>query len=717
MALRHPSHDDLRRFAIETADYGAAGVDVREHLEHCPRCRLEVTSIRDFLTLAATPATAPPGAFDVVRRRVSAGEVVLLPVEEWPSIRRRGPRRILVGLALLVASALLFIIRAPEARAARSELRVLPEEPQQGADIRIRYLAGAELAAESNVVLRARYRIAGQAPTAYTRTLGRLAAMGDGWFEGTVQLPDAAVYLVLAVEDESATVVDHNGEGWEILVHGPDGAPLLDALRHRYYEYRTRDDRIATETARLLFSEYPSAPAGLYLLFGELEAETPLSRVGDLRESFNASYRLVADSLTAASSAPTAEDLWYMVMLGRALGDDASTDRFTMDLRSRFPTSQATFQMESFALGRLNRGNPTARLRAFDSLWVAAGEPLIQVAFDGLAAARTLGDPETVLRWSARVDTVRPDWRGANAVSLVRSAGTRLAGMRRLRGILTELDVESAPRELTRTLPEHRAEIGRLQARYLAELGSGLLAEGLTTAALDTLSLAMTAGSWDLTLYQAIGESHLLLGDTLAARGAFARAAADPNTSTSYDDSVAQRVGIHTAEESRSWEALISSARRDLAAELAKPIPGSFVPRGEVTVRTAAGQDTTLALSDGVITVVALWSPYCAPSREDLASLDALAKALATHGVAFNSFPEASGIDEIRQFVASSGLTMPMLFDTERELRAALGNRGTPHYAVISGQGRVLFQSHTAADLARQVAVAAGVWDLWYDRP
>lgn len=722
MILGHPSFARLRAFALDDCDERRR-LRIARHLGRCTACRHRVQSIRGIVAAAREPVGPATVPFDAIAARVASGERVLLaggagaPGNREPSTGATAgiPRSTHAGARRLAGVATLFIALAagavvvgvPEAIAENSELWISPGAPRAGATLELRYRATARLAGEERLVVRARYRTTGPAPRPRVITLGELRRVDDATYEGRVVLPDSATYAVLAVEDAEARYVDDHGQRWEVLVHGEAGRPLLDALRQRYLDVRMRDTRLARETLHEMVALHPDHPAGPYFLFGEESHVLPEEAADSLRSAFLADLPRL-EAAVRAGSPPTADEYWYLIMQARALDEPAARDRLAGELIARFPAHGAALQQLAYRAAARHRGNRLAYLAALDSIWRIAPDAADQAVFDGFRAARALGDAAEILRWAERLETLRPDLAPGNGAALIRHQSTREHGMARLRQSIADL-ASPAERPLTLTRAEYDASRRREAGTYLATLGRALLDAGRSRAALDTLSRALETG-WNTELFRTVADTRLQLGDTTGALRSFARLAADPNTSPAFTDSLGARLGDHHVT-GIAWDAMVDSARNALRRELIESSLDRAPLRTELRLRDLAGKPTELRLGAGHgITVVAFWSRFCPPSLAELPRLDAVARRLGESGVRIIGVTDDADGSALAAFLREGGYALPTYLDPDRDANNALSNRTTPHYIVLDERGRIRFTSHSAADLARHVAVLGGRW-------
>lgn len=118
---------------------------------------------------------------------------------------------------------------------------------------------------------------------------------------------------------------------------------------------------------------------------------------------------------------------------------------------------------------------------------------------------------------------------------------------------------------------------------------------------------------------------------------------------------------------------------------------------------------TPVRLADyrGKPVVLNLWATWCAPCREEMPSLDALAKEAGEDLVVL---PVASGRNTeagVAKFFAESGVqNLPVVLDPKQQLARALGVRGLPVTILIDRDGREVARLLGGADWASDAAKA-----------
>lgn len=110
----------------------------------------------------------------------------------------------------------------------------------------------------------------------------------------------------------------------------------------------------------------------------------------------------------------------------------------------------------------------------------------------------------------------------------------------------------------------------------------------------------------------------------------------------------------------------------------------------DVAITDAAGnpQRSSSVIAGGRPAVVAVWATWCAPCKEELPRLQALADAhddLEVAAVNLGDEPEA-----VHAFAAEHGLTLPIFIDADGRLSESLGIPSVPATLFVSAGGTIV---------------------------
>ncbi|MBI4546286.1 MAG: zf-HC2 domain-containing protein, partial [Gemmatimonadetes bacterium] len=631
--LRHPTFRQLNRYADgELGEPRRARV--AGHLAGCARCRGTVSFVRELREAARTlPVPAlPQDALDRIRARRAAGERVILPLADPQPARPTRIYAIAATLALLLAGAVA-LLTVPELEAEKSELLFFPENARPGELVRVDYRSGALLRDQDRLLLRGRFRTAGDpAHNEALRQLpvSELAPVGGGLYRGSFRLPETAVYGVFAVEDPAGERLDSNGRRlWDLLIPARDGRPAFDALKQRSYDLIPRNWELAFQTAQELRHLYPERAFGWYLAFSFEQAVRSAGTGDSLTEAHRSQFQRFHRQFSGRRDLPP-DELASMFFYAVHLGDSAAARYWRERLAGEAPASPAAVQDRAVSIVNRNAESPASLLEELEQLWSQA-QPQEQLVVQGLSAARQLRDPRLLLRWADRYQQLLP-WKSTWVGSLLMNTPElRAEGERRLRRRIEQLrQVEDEARALDVSVAEYRARSAAEARAALAALGEGLLAADQPRGAVQALESAV-ATEWDARSFRKLAEARLLAGDTSAALEALARASVDPSAPRALEDSARLLAGRHF--DARRWAQWLEQARLDmrsriLARATARPV------RHDPRLQDALGNPRSWSqLTGEAVTVVAFWSRFCAPALWQLEPLERLHRAFAGRGI------------------------------------------------------------------------------------
>jgi peroxiredoxin len=706
--LLHPSKRELSDFVDGELTRDQI-VRVAKHVAACERCRAFVWSCRRIDAAAAgiEPPALPPQLRERVLARRAAGDDVILPAADGRSVRRASPRyaRVAVIAAALAVSAAvgMLVIGTPSLAADGSELRITPEAPRAGDTIRVEYRAASRFGGHDALRLRARHARVGAVMDANDFTvLTTLARTERGTYTGSFVLPDGVTYVVLAVEDEAVSDVDHNGERWDIVLHGDDGRPLHDALNMQIRDVRFRNRILAAELADSMLRLYPlSVQAHLNRL--SLQAELLDGPEADTLRA------VLRDSLPAllAAQGDVLDDraLSTVIFYAGHVRDTAVVQAYRRRLIAEFPLSPAAQQQRVFEVGRTWGRDTTAFWSALDRLWQeTAGRPRHgQVAFTAWQSAQQWGDYTALALWGRRMIEQDPSNRSWIGQAFAGVPALREEGVRMLQQAVAAMDSDAVQRPLTHSAAEFNTLRLRARGRMLVDMGTAMLALGRQTEGEAALAEAVDL-AWQPSLFRTVADARLRSGDTIAALQLLARVAVDPATPAAFADTVHARAGSHA--DGPDWNAQWKSLRQEAMEEMQRHtmyLASNRPVRGRPRVRTPDSAAYTLDAANGELTFVAFWSRHCTPSFVQLPQLTQLGRTLQQQGVRVVTLTEEKPSESLAAFLATQDFDLPVLHDTDLEARRAFDSFATPVYLVIDGSGTVRFQGHGLEDVLRQV--------------
>lgn len=110
-------------------------------------------------------------------------------------------------------------------------------------------------------------------------------------------------------------------------------------------------------------------------------------------------------------------------------------------------------------------------------------------------------------------------------------------------------------------------------------------------------------------------------------------------------------------------------------------------------LRTMDGRDMSLATQRGHVVVISFWATWCGPCRKELPALDALNRDIARSGGRVVAVSIDQDADNVRRFVQSLRLGMPVVLDGPAGLARALDLDHVPFTVVIDRDGSIAFST------------------------
>jgi peroxiredoxin len=707
----HPAERALTRFATGELEERSRARLAR-HLARCARCRGRVAFLRQ-VKAAVGAIQGPPATAALLARiheRLSRDEHVILPVADAIPAPVRWRSRAAAAALVAAGAALWFFWPAAPLTAGDSQGGLFTFRPgavHVGETVQVGYRAPTTLAGRDRLVLRARYRTPrdGSYNSDMRQTVAaELTPAGDGWFRGSLRLPDSVVYGAFAVEDADGRHVDSNGSRlWELLVHDSSGRPTFDALTQREHDLMGRNWELGYETARQVEALYPERVSSWHtLLFyeryalGESHMDSALAGHRARLLSFHA--RLSA----RASLSP--DDIGDMYWYALELRDTILEQRWRARLEREAPRSPFAAQNRAIAIfaRMVNDKDSVRALADMDRLWDDVGPAHGNVVNLGWRVAQIAADSAALVRWASRYLSMNRGDSVWIATEFTHYPALRNEGMRLLRQQLRGLKTpNNARRALERTVDEQRVVDAASARQILVALGDALVASGQRAAGLDTLKLAVREG-WDVALFRRVAQVQLSTGDTAGAMRLLGFVAADPAAATWGADSVRRFTGAPV--DSAAWARLVRAGKGEMRRRLLDLATRRGLPE-EVRLQAAAGGTVRLdTLTRGRVTFVAFWSRYCGPSKEELPAVERLTARLRQQGVGVVTITDERVSDDLRRFLAEQKLTFPVYGDAWREASRGFSQWGTPAYFVLDADGLVRFQYQNLSRILSEVA-------------
>jgi thiol-disulfide isomerase/thioredoxin len=137
---------------------------------------------------------------------------------------------------------------------------------------------------------------------------------------------------------------------------------------------------------------------------------------------------------------------------------------------------------------------------------------------------------------------------------------------------------------------------------------------------------------------------------------------------------------------------------------------GSGEPLPEVTLVSLA-DESPAELPEGRPTVVNFWASWCAPCRSEMPAFERVADELGDQ-VAIVGITDEDELDAAREAAAATGVTYPLLVDTEQTLLTDLAITGLPATVFLDEDGDVVGRhlgELTTDELTREIEDRYGI--------
>ena len=597
--------------------------------------------------------------------------------------------------------------RPPEGIAeSQSRLTLLPPTPAPASQITVIYEPRPELAHETQLRLRARLRTPGD--RSYNRgkgseTVALLLRGQDGRYMGNFAVPENVVFMTIAVENASASIVDHNeGVFWELLVHDTEGRPLYQAIVQRFEDHMGRNWLEVLQTAQTLVRLYPDSVEG-WTMLRAAEGWVFSDSLQRARKPVHLAALNRFESILKGDTQAAASAAGHMYWYAAILEEEATAAAWRERLASSQPGHRFAIQERTLAIQREAAAGHPVRDR-LEALWHTA-DPAARprLASVGFNVAAGNGDRRSVLQWAERILQTEPHSEERVASALATIPSTRDDGITRLTAMTSANSrIQDRQRDLGATVSEHRSTATEQTASLRTILGLALMAVGRAAEAIPHLQTAAEVG-WDRRRFLALAEAYRAVNDQERAVWAFAAAAVDPATSQDSPINLRKSVPVSDA----AWESAITTLRKEMLRRTFLAAVREVIP--PATVLRSDGTAVQLHHELGrAATVIVFWSRYCAPSLEAMPQIAALTAELSGEGVPVLSVTRDQPAD-VRAFLSSAAIDLNVYYDASGEAATALNNWGTPQFYVLDRKGDLRFRSdltnlrrHLLAVLAEQ---------------
>lgn len=133
-----------------------------------------------------------------------------------------------------------------------------------------------------------------------------------------------------------------------------------------------------------------------------------------------------------------------------------------------------------------------------------------------------------------------------------------------------------------------------------------------------------------------------------------------------------------------------------------KPVRTSYTLPADFEATDDDGQKVALSKLIGErIAVIDFWATWCKPCIKSLPTVDKLAAEVPSDRVAVIALNVGEKPEQVAEFRAELGLTLPIVFDVGMDLPERIGIKALPALIVVDAQGQVMHRGKTLDDAAR----------------
>lgn len=122
-----------------------------------------------------------------------------------------------------------------------------------------------------------------------------------------------------------------------------------------------------------------------------------------------------------------------------------------------------------------------------------------------------------------------------------------------------------------------------------------------------------------------------------------------------------------------------------------RPRLGDSAP--DFTLPSLGGNPAHLSNYRGKVVFLNFWATWCPPCREEMPSMESLYQRLKGRDFEMLAVSiDTKGADRVQSFVATYGLTFPVLLDPNRKVYRLYGLTGVPETFIINKTGDIIFK-------------------------
>ena len=115
--------------------------------------------------------------------------------------------------------------------------------------------------------------------------------------------------------------------------------------------------------------------------------------------------------------------------------------------------------------------------------------------------------------------------------------------------------------------------------------------------------------------------------------------------------------------------------------------PGDIPPPFSLT--DTKGRTVKLSDFSGKVVLLNFWATWCAPCVRELPDLEKIYQDNASKGFTVVGISVEDSLDQVKEVVAKSGVTYPILLDTDGKIRDRFKVNGFPESFIVSSEGKL----------------------------
>jgi thiol-disulfide isomerase/thioredoxin len=118
--------------------------------------------------------------------------------------------------------------------------------------------------------------------------------------------------------------------------------------------------------------------------------------------------------------------------------------------------------------------------------------------------------------------------------------------------------------------------------------------------------------------------------------------------------------------------------------------PTADLPAVDFSLKDLSGQDQNLGSYAGKVVFLNFWATWCGPCRAEIPSMEELYLELGNEGFVIIAVNSQEAGEQVAGFVENTGMSFPVLLDTDGRVGAAYSIRAIPTTYIVDPQGYIL---------------------------